>query len=87
MLSDLRALQNELSTLQGELPLIFPTVDQQAVASVVADWTGIPVGRMVKNEIEQILKLADHLEKRVIGQAPWPGNHCPPGANIACKIG
>ncbi len=68
MLADLRKLQNELSALQGELPLIFPTVDQQAVASVVADWTGIPVGRMVKNEIEQILKLADHLEKRVIGQ-------------------
>jgi type VI secretion system protein VasG len=68
LLADLRQLQNELTTLQGELPLIFPTVDQQAVASVVADWTGIPVGRMVKNEIEQILKLADHLEKRVIGQ-------------------
>ena len=68
MLIDLRKLQAELSALQGELPLIFPTVDQQAVASVVADWTGIPVGRMVKNEIEQILKLADHLEKRVIGQ-------------------
>ena len=68
MLADLRKLQTELSALQGELPLIFPTVDQQAVASVVADWTGIPVGRMVKNEIEQILKLADHLEKRVIGQ-------------------
>ena len=68
MLTDLRKLQSELSALQGELPLIFPTVDQQAVASVVADWTGIPVGRMVKNEIEQILKLADHLEKRVIGQ-------------------
>ncbi len=68
LLADLRKLQNDLATLQGELPLIFPTVDQQAVASVVADWTGIPVGRMVKNEIEQILKLADHLEKRVIGQ-------------------
>ncbi len=68
MLIDLRKLQAELTALQGELPLIFPTVDQQAVASVVADWTGIPVGRMVKNEIEQILKLADHLEKRVIGQ-------------------
>ncbi len=68
MLGDLRRLQGELSTLQGELPLIFSTVDQQAVAAVVADWTGIPVGRMVKNEIEQILKLADHLEKRVIGQ-------------------
>ncbi len=68
LLADLHKMQLELAGLQGESPLIFPTVDQQAVAAVVADWTGIPVGRMVKNEIEQILKLADHLEKRVIGQ-------------------
>src|SRR5438046_4067033 len=47
---------------------MFPSVDQNAIASVVADWTGIPVGRMVRNEIEQVLKLADHLERRVIGQ-------------------
>jgi type VI secretion system protein VasG len=43
-------------------------VDAQAVASVVGDWTGIPVGRMVKNEIETVLKLADTLNQRVIGQ-------------------
>ena len=49
-------------------PLILPTVDEQAVASVVADWTGIPVGRMVKNEVEAVLKLADTLNERVIGQ-------------------
>ena len=47
---------------------MFPSVDEQAVASVVADWTGIPVGRMVKNEIQAVLSLADNLEKRVIGQ-------------------
>ncbi len=45
-----------------------PTVDAQAVAAVVADWTGIPVGRMVKNEVEAVLKLADALSERVIGQ-------------------
>ena len=49
-------------------PLIFSTRGQQAVASVVADWTGIPVGRMVKNEIETVLKLAETLGQRVIGQ-------------------
>ncbi len=43
-------------------------MDANAIASVVADWTGIPVGRMAKNEIEQVLKLADMLERRVIGQ-------------------
>ena len=37
--------------MQGETPLILPSVDEQAVAAVVGDWTGIPVGRMVKNEI------------------------------------
>jgi type VI secretion system protein VasG len=67
-LSKLSALLSELTKLQGESPLILPTVDSQAVASVVADWTGIPVGRMVKNEVEAVLKLADTLNQRVIGQ-------------------
>lgn len=60
--------QVKLADLQGDNPLILPTVDEQAVASVVADWTGIPVGRMVKNEIEAILTLGDTLNRRVIGQ-------------------
>ncbi len=68
LLDELRSLQAELHALQGERPLILPTVDHQAVASVVEDWTGIPVGRMVKNEVEAILKLADTLEQRIIGQ-------------------
>jgi type VI secretion system protein VasG len=57
-----------LHTQQGERPLVLPTVDHQAVASVVEDWTGIPVGRMVANEIDAVLKLADALGKRIIGQ-------------------
>ena len=64
----LRQLQAKLVQLQGERPLILPSVDQQAVGSVVQDWTGIPVGRMVKNELETVLNLADNLEKRIIGQ-------------------
>ena len=67
-LGELRQLQGELSSLQGESPLILPSVDEQAVASVVQDWTGVPVGRMVKNEIETVLKLAETLNQRVIGQ-------------------
>jgi type VI secretion system protein VasG len=67
-LDELRKLQAELAKLQGEKPLILPTADHQAVASVVESWTGIPVGRMVKNEVESILKLADTLEGRIIGQ-------------------
>src|SRR5262245_56057411 len=68
LLAELKELQEKLRQFQGESPLIFPSVDAGAIAAVVADWTGIPVGRMVKNEVEQVLKLADTLEKRVIGQ-------------------
>jgi type VI secretion system protein VasG len=68
LLAKLTQAQADLDTLQGDHPLILPTVDGQAVASVVGDWTGIPVGRMVKNEIETVLKLADTLDQRVIGQ-------------------
>jgi type VI secretion system protein VasG len=67
-LGQLKGLHAKLSELQGETPLILPSVDEQAVASVVGDWTGIPVGRMVKNEIETVLRLADTLNQRVIGQ-------------------
>ncbi len=68
LLARLHDVQTELATLQGEHPLILPTVDHQAVASVVADWTGIPVGRMARNEIETVLKLPAILGQRIIGQ-------------------
>ncbi|KQP13850.1 type VI secretion system ATPase TssH [Pseudorhodoferax sp. Leaf265] len=68
LLAELRPLQTRLRELQGDAPLILPTVDEQAVASVVQDWTGVPVGRMVKNEVEAVLRLADTLNQRVIGQ-------------------
>jgi type VI secretion system protein VasG len=68
LLAELHELQAKIHAVQGESPLILPSVDEQAVASVVADWTGIPVGRMVKNEVEAVLKLADTLNQRVIGQ-------------------
>ncbi len=68
LLAELESLQAKLTELQGETPLILPSVDSQAVASVVADWTGIPVGRMVKNEIAAVLSLTDRLCERVVGQ-------------------
>ncbi|MET0383639.1 MAG: type VI secretion system ATPase TssH [Burkholderiaceae bacterium] len=68
LMKELRAAQDELAELQGENPLILPMVDFQAVASVVGDWTGIPVGRMAANEIDTVLKLPHLLGKRVIGQ-------------------
>lgn len=60
--------QAELRKLQQDTSLVIPTVDDLVVASVVQDWTGIPVGKMVGDEIQNILKLADTLDKRVIGQ-------------------
>lgn len=68
LLAELHALQAKISSVQGESPLILPSVDSQAVSSVVADWTGIPVGRMQRNEIETVLKLPALLGQRVIGQ-------------------
>ncbi|MBO9738765.1 type VI secretion system ATPase TssH [Xanthomonas axonopodis pv. begoniae] len=68
LLARLQLVQAELAALQGESPLILPTVDYQAVAAVVADWTGIPVGRMARNEIDTVLRLPELLAKRVIGQ-------------------
>ncbi|MDE2005472.1 MAG: type VI secretion system ATPase TssH [Rhodospirillales bacterium] len=67
-LEKLKSLQAELAAHQGENPLILPSVDEQAVAAVVGDWTGIPVGRMVKNEVQAVLNMADTLSQRVIGQ-------------------
>lgn len=57
-----------LAEMQGEAPLIPVEVDAQAVAEVVANWTGIPVGRMVSDEIRSILALEDRLRERVVGQ-------------------
>ena len=68
MLDELRAKQSELAAQQGENPLILPSVDEQAVAAVVGDWTGIPVRRMVRNEAAAVLNLAQTLAGRVVGQ-------------------
>jgi type VI secretion system protein VasG len=66
--AELVRLQAELAALQGDRPLILPSVDAQAIAAVVASWTGVPVGRMVKNEIEAVLALDHALKRRIIGQ-------------------
>ncbi|CAB3775854.1 Protein ClpV1 [Paraburkholderia ultramafica] len=68
VLADLKRLQAQLAELQGENPLILPNVDYQTVASVVADWTGIPVGRMVRSELQTVMNLASLMCERVIGQ-------------------
>ena len=60
--------QEELAQLQEQDALVFPAVDAAAVAAVVAEWTGIPVGRMLRDEANTVLLLADNLEERVVGQ-------------------
>ncbi|ANN68573.1 type VI secretion system ATPase TssH [Bordetella bronchialis] len=60
--------QRELARVQGETPMVHPAVNAAAVAAVVADWTGIPVGRMMRDEARSVLDLATTLERRVIGQ-------------------
>ena len=66
--AQLQQLNDELEALQGDRPLLHPAVSEQSVAAVLADWTGIPVGRMVKDEIRAILDLEKTLGSRVIGQ-------------------
>ena len=66
---ELQRLTEELTQLQGEQPLVHPVVDRQAVAEIVSAWTGIPIGKMVLDEIQTVLKLKDRLEERVVGQS------------------
>jgi type VI secretion system protein VasG len=66
--TQLRAQMADLEEVQGEDPMIQINVGSQAIAEVVANWTGIPVGKMVSNEIQQVLNLAKNLGERVIGQ-------------------
>lgn len=65
---ELSNLATELATLQGENPLVRPYVDGGTIAEVIAGWTGIPVGKMLKDEIEIVLRLKDLLAERVVGQ-------------------
>lgn len=68
MRGDLGKLNDELKGLQGENPLMQPVVNGQTVAEVISGWTGIPVGKMVSDEINAVLHLGDTLKERVIGQ-------------------
>ncbi|MFK8330596.1 type VI secretion system ATPase TssH [Pseudomonas sp. BJa5] len=63
-------LQKQLQVVQGEQPLLSLDVDARCVAEVVADWTGVPLGSLLKDEQANLLALEQHLGRRVIGQAP-----------------
>ncbi len=64
-------LKLKLAELDGGNPddrMVYAHVDAQSVATIISDWTGIPAGRMVQDELQAILQLSDHLRERVIGQ-------------------
>ena len=67
-LARLKELMAVLAEAQGETPLILLSVDRNAVAAVVQDWTGIPTGRMLSSQTEKALRLAKTLSERVVGQ-------------------
>ncbi len=65
---EIKAKRAELAQLQGHSPMVNALVDGNAVAQIIASWTGIPVGKMVSDEVQTILNLRDLLAERVIGQ-------------------
>ena len=68
-LAELTRVQGDLRQLQAQTALVLPTVDDMAVAAVVQDWTGIPLGKMVGDEVRNVLSLAESLSARIIGQS------------------
>ena len=66
--SELKRLNAELKLVQGEDPLMQPVVNGQSVAEVISGWTGIPIGKMVADEINAVLNLHETLGERVLGQ-------------------
>jgi type VI secretion system protein VasG len=66
--SELATYTAQLTELQGEEPLLQVCVEAQTVAEIISSWTGIPVGRMMTDEIKAILDIKARLARRVIGQ-------------------
>ncbi|WP_216844706.1 type VI secretion system ATPase TssH [Rhodanobacter sp. L36] len=69
LVDELNTLRANLKSLQGHAPMINALVDANTTAQIIAAWTGIPLGKMVADEIQNILKLREQLEERVIGQS------------------
>lgn len=65
---EIASLQDQLSHLQGNAPLLSLDVDVRTVATVIADWTGVPLSSLLKDEQTDLLQLENHLGKRVVGQ-------------------
>lgn len=66
--SEAAAIEQELTELQADEPLVHARVDARQVAEVIADWTGIPVNRMTNDELEKITHLPAYLQEHIKGQ-------------------
>ncbi|OAN88611.1 ClpV1 family T6SS ATPase [Marinobacter sp. EhC06] len=66
--SEAAAIEQELTELQADEPLVHARVDARQVAEVIADWTGIPVNRMTTDELEKITHLPAYLQEHIKGQ-------------------
>ncbi|HDR2409398.1 MULTISPECIES: type VI secretion system ATPase TssH [Enterobacter] len=66
--SETHALQQELHGMQHSNPLLSLDVDVRTVANVIADWTGVPLSSLMKDEQTELLTLEDEIGKRVVGQ-------------------
>jgi type VI secretion system protein VasG len=65
---EVTVLRQQLADLQGQSPLVFERVNAHIINEIISDWTGIPVGKMVNDEIKHILCLEEKLGQRVMGQ-------------------
>ena len=68
MRAELTTLNERLEGMQGETPLVPVCVDSELVSSVISGWTGIPVGKMMRDEVATVLDLEKHLGERIVGQ-------------------
>ncbi|TCS41300.1 type VI secretion system ATPase TssH [Reinekea marinisedimentorum] len=68
VLAHSQSLRSELTQLQAERPLVQPEVNELAIADVVADWTGVPVGSMSKSDLQSVLTFEEAISDVVIGQ-------------------
>ncbi len=66
--AEIAALQEQLSVVHQGNPLLGLDVDTRTVATVIADWTGVPLSSLMKDEQTELLSLENNLAKRVVGQ-------------------
>ena len=67
--AELDKLTAQLAEMQGQTPLVPVVVDANLIGQVISGWTGIPVGKMLRDEVQVVLELERHLETRIIGQS------------------